>query len=661
MKRYIIPNVVVLFLWVSVPMWAQEPTPGRGAEQIKAAQSEGEIARTLAGQGQLVNVPANGRVKQSVKKDAPSFALPTGESRAVLFKLPDYSAPYTVTITSPCNHGCVGFSKSIFVPSGVFLDAEFQPTRWLPKTEFEFLEPGFSKAFRLEAKVLIDEPRKGDRYLLLYTIGGDVGSVVRDTYIGGLIPSLRHSKVTASADGSLELEARPARPGSGAQEKTPARPLASQEKAEPSKSEEAERLFDRGTELLKKRNLDEAITDFRKALELKPDFPDALSNLGGALSGKGDQDGAIAAYQKALELRPNDPADIQNLGIVLRHKGQFDEAIALYRKAIQLKPDFPGPYYSLGAALLAKGQYDEAITAFRKVLELQANYILAPYGLGAALLAKGQLDDAVAAFRKAPLKFKLKPNDAESLWLLSDTLLDLDSGLRDAAIVVLRRAFQLKPDHENIPFRLARQLMMNGQTQEAIATLRQAKATDYGNLFPPGHDDATVLSNFGWLLLGQRGFPNEAIAAFRNAIELKPDYADAYYNLGVALSDKGQYDEAIAANRKAIELKPDYTDAYYNLGIALFDKGQYDEAIAAYRKALELKPDYALAYNNLGNTLLEKGQYDEAIASLRKAIELKPDYALAHRNLGRALMKKGDRKAAERELAEAQRLDRKRK
>jgi len=733
MKRYIIPNVVVLFLWVFVPMRAQEPTSGRGAEGTKAAQTEGEIARTLAGQGQVVALPARGRVKHSVKKEAPSFALPTGESRVALFKLPDYSAPYTVTITSPCKHGCVGFSKSIFVPSCVFLDAEFQPTRQLPKTEFEILEAGFSKPFRLEARVLIDEPRKGDRYLLLYTIGGDVGSVVQDTYIGGLIPSLRHSRVRASADGPLELEARPASPGSGAQEKAPARPLASQEKSEPAKAEEAERLFDRGTELLKKRNLDEAITYFRKALELKADFPGALSNLGAALAMKGDLDGAIAAYGKAVELEPDSPEYVQNLGIALRKKGRFDEAIALYRKAIQLKPDFPGPYYSLGAALLAKGQIDDAIAAFRKVLELQPNYVLAPYGLGAALLAKGQLDDATASFRKAPLKFKLKPNDPDSLLRLSSALVDFDSGLRDAAIVVLRRSFQLNPADAGP---LARHLLNNGQTQEAIAIMRKgAPAT-----FPPEVDDATVLLAFGRGVLAKLGFPDEALKAYRTAAELKsndavtlndlaveleaggqfdeaialyrkaleltPDDARFHYNLGNALSDKATVnglanadkallDEAIASYRKAIQLKPDFTPTYLNLGNALTRKGQLDEAIAAYRKAIELKPDDALAYNNLGNRLLEKGECDEAIATFRKGLELRPDeamlhnnlgnalsrkgqlddaiasyrralklkrdYADAHYNLGRALMKKGDRKAAERELAEAERLDRKRK
>ena len=94
------------------------------------------------------------------------------------------------------------------------------------------------------------------------------------------------------------------------------------------------------------------------------------------------------------------------------------------------------------------------------------------------------------------------------------------------------------------------------------------------------------------------------MAAYRKAIELKPDYPEAYDNLGVVLEKK--LDEAVAAYRKAIELKPDDPEAYINLGIALADQKKLAEAVAAYRKAIELKPDFAEAYNNLGMPCLTR-------------------------------------------------------
>ena len=66
--------------------------------------------------------------------------------------------------------------------------------------------------------------------------------------------------------------------------------------------------------------------------------------------------------------------------------------------------------------------------------------------------------------------------------------------------------------------------------------------------------------------------------------------------MGNALSAQGKLEEAIEAYNKALAIKPDYAEAYYNMGIALQDQGKLEEAIEAYNKALAIKPDYAEAY-----------------------------------------------------------------
>ena len=65
------------------------------------------------------------------------------------------------------------------------------------------------------------------------------------------------------------------------------------------------------------------------------------------------------------------------------------------------------------------------------------------------------------------------------------------------------------------------------------------------------------------------------------------------------MKDQGNLDEAVACYRRALELKPDFAEAHNNLGNALKDQGKLDEAVACYRRALELKPDYAAAHSNL--------------------------------------------------------------
>ena len=133
--------------------------------------------------------------------------------------------------------------------------------------------------------------------------------------------------------------------------------------------------------------------------------------------------------------------------------------------------------------------------------------------------------------------------------------------------------------------------------------------------------------------LADHGRVDEAIGHFREALEIKPDYAEAHFNLAVAFADRGQVAEAITHYLMALEIKPDYARAHYNLGVVLAGRERFDEAISHLQKALEIKPDYADAHFNLGNALASRGRFDAAIGHYRKALEIKPDYANACNNL----------------------------
>ncbi len=139
-----------------------------------------------------------------------------------------------------------------------------------------------------------------------------------------------------------------------------------------------------------------------------------------------------------------------------------------------------------------------------------------------------------------------------------------------------------------------------------------------------------------------RGAYDRAIADYDKAIQLKPDYAEAYSSRGAAYYYKGDYDRAIANYDQAIQLKPDYAEAYSNRGAAYRGQGNYDRALADYDKAIQLKPDYAKAYANRGDAYTNQGAYDRALADCDKAIQLKPGYAEAYNNRGAAYYYKGD-------------------
>ena len=149
-----------------------------------------------------------------------------------------------------------------------------------------------------------------------------------------------------------------------------------------------------------------------------------------------------------------------------------------------------------------------------------------------------------------------------------------------------------------------------------------------------------------WNVLGaaaaQTGNLDLAILAFEKVNVIKPDYADAYYNKGIALKDQGKLEEAVKAYSKALSIKPDYAAAYNNMGIVLKDQGKLEEALEAYNKAVAIKPDFANAYNNIGIVLNEQGKLEEALEAFNKALSLKPDYADAHYNMGTILKDQGD-------------------
>jgi len=95
--------------------------------------------------------------------------------------------------------------------------------------------------------------------------------------------------------------------------------------------------------------------------------------------------------------------------------------------------------------------------------------------------------------------------------------------------------------------------------------------------------------------------------------------ADRCIALGHALEDDGDFAGALARYREAIGVAPDYAPAYMNAGNALGGLGRWDEALEAQRKAVECAPEYARAHFNLGAFLFNRGRLAEATAELLEA------------------------------------------
>ena len=109
--------------------------------------------------------------------------------------------------------------------------------------------------------------------------------------------------------------------------------------------------------------------------------------------------------------------------------------------------------------------------------------------------------------------------------------------------------------------------------------------------------------------------------------------ASAQCHFGNTLVALGKAPEAIEHYRKAIQLRPEFADAHYNLASALADQGRPDEAISEYEQTLRLAPDNGQAHNNLGRLLALQGRPAEAVAHYREALRLLPDAPVVHANL----------------------------
>jgi len=128
-----------------------------------------------------------------------------------------------------------------------------------------------------------------------------------------------------------------------------------------------------------------------------------------------------------------------------------------------------------------------------------------------------------------------------------------------------------------------------------------------------------------------------SIQMFETAISIKPDYAEAHFNLGVILKVSGRTHLAVESYKKAIALFPGYFSAYNNLGNALKQIGELEEAILSYQNAITINPDFAEAHNNIGIVLKDLGRLSESVKSYEAAISINPEFYDAHFNLGNSL------------------------
>lgn len=208
--------------------------------------------------------------------------------------------------------------------------------------------------------------------------------------------------------------------------------------------------------------LDEAMEEYRRALESNPRYEEALNNLGHALARKRRHAEAITYYEAALRVRPDHVEVHNNLGNALSELGRLEEAIAHYQFVLMRQPDHADAHNNLGIALAIKGDFPRAVHHLSEALRLKPDYAGARSNLGNALAAQGRHAEAIAEYQKA---IALNPNDAQAHNNLGNAL--AETGNLPAAVASYRRALHLQSDNPEAHFNLGMALLRLGQVAEA--------------------------------------------------------------------------------------------------------------------------------------------------------------------------------------------------
>lgn len=304
----------------------------------------------------------------------------------------------------------------------------------------------------------------------------------------------------------------------------------------------------RGNQALVAQRPDQAVTEFRRGLEVSPDHLELRLNLGLAQIRAGQAAEALATFQEAVDRHPDEARAHHDLANALRAAGRMQDAAASLRRAVELQPDYAGAWFNLGNVLSALKQWDEAEEALRKHQQLEPNDNRSAYLLAMAKNGRGDSAAAIAHLRRL---LRRDPND-----------------------VVVRRG-------------LADVLLSTGQAPAATRVWMQV-----GSLDLPISERGQMLDT-GGRALWQKGRRRQAVTLWREWVRIAPESSASHTALGNALQLLGQREEAEKEFALAAQLDPQNATAWLSEISLRILRGDFETALRRAESALERHPDHA--------------------------------------------------------------------
>ena len=279
---------------------------------------------------------------------------------------------------------------------------------------------------------------------------------------------------------------------------------------------------------------------------------------------------------------------------------------------------------------------------------------------------EGNIDKASSQFLNV---LKMDPKNPDALYFMG--MIDHSGGRSEVAEHRANDLLLLKPTDGKALNLLGTILMSRGKTDEALEHFNKG--------IKHNKDDARLRVNAAICNIGS-GNPEASIERCKEAIDISPEYANAYNILGNAYMGLNDMENAASSFKQALEQNPAFHDAEFNLGVSLFELNKYDEALMSFNKVLESLPnsvhaitrkadvyliknelekasklyDQAIKTNNkfpnayigMGKLLQRLKKHDDALSHFKKAIELNPNSIEALINAGVSFQKIDNNEAA---------------
>ena len=384
----------------------------------------------------------------------------------------------------------------------------------------------------------------------------------------------------------------------------------------------------------------EAAHHLFEAFRLQPELatPEQYYELGQNLEQQNKLPKAISSYRKAIELKP-DFFDVDcALANLQQQQGNGDKVLETYRQGVKRNPRNPDYTFALATALAASHRWSKACHNYQRTAELEQSARVY-YHWGIACYELEEYDSARSHFQQAA---ELEPS-AEIFYYWGLTLLQLQES--DLAELNWRKGLSLDPNYVPAKYQLGKLLQNQQQWSQAISIHQQVLNLE-PNFVPAALDIGMIhhhLKQFDLAIVYLRqaieradpGSPLEklAVRVYQETVAEHPQItAEIYYQLGRLLRARGYFPEAITAFGQALLLDPYLKESYIDLQYIPIPNKLFPELVRVYRQIVTEHPEITVAWGNLGDALTQLDRVEEAIecyrtGSYQQTIEINPQLA----------------------------------